>query len=103
MIDDDVLQESCILLLILHFLITPVDFHVNPLGSVSWVTFFFFILWLSLPEGPAVKKSQPRSWQSGTYPSLLALDETGRAGAVSLSFQSEVASWPGPLAGKETV
>ena len=64
--------------------------------------FFFFILWLSLPEGPAVKKSRPRRWRSGTHPSVSALDETGRAGAVSWPFQSEVASRPGSLAGKET-
>lgn len=36
------------------------------------------------------------------HPSLLALDETGRAGAINVSFQGEVASWPGSLAGKET-
>ena len=49
-----------------------------------------------------MKKSRPRRWRSGTHPSLSALDETGRAGAVSLPFQSEVTSRPGSLAGKET-
>lgn len=49
-----------------------------------------------------MKTSRPCRWQSGMHPGLLALDETGRAGAINVSFQSEVASWPGSLAGKET-
>lgn len=49
-----------------------------------------------------MKTSRSRRWQLGMHLSLLALDETGRAGTISLSFQSEVASWPGSLAGKET-
>lgn len=77
---------------------------MNPLilGVLGHIFFFFLILWLSSAEGPAVKTSRPRRWQSGMHPSLLALDETGRAGAVNVSFQSEVASWSGSLAGKET-
>lgn len=49
-----------------------------------------------------MKTSRLCRWQSGMHPGLLALDETGRAGAINVSFQSEVASWPGSLAGKET-
>ena len=99
MIDSDVLQEHRTLLFTLYFLIYyPSWLSREPCGVGVQGHMFCSLV---EPAWRASCEEVSAAWQSGTHLSLLALDKTGRTGA--MSFHRETASLPGSVAGMETL